>query len=56
MILVGLGGYFILEKSEVATKLKALSQMIELQFEERVQIFRTDNAKDFCNHKLKSYS
>ena len=45
----------ILKKSEVATKLKALCQMIELQFEERVQIFRTNNAKDFCNHKLISY-
>ena len=40
---------------DLVTKLKALSQMIEWQFEKRVKIFRTDNAKDFSNQELQSY-
>ena len=40
---------FYSQKLEVAIKIQALALMIERQFKKWVKIFRTDNAKDFCN-------
>ena len=42
-------------KTEVAKILKNLCQLIKRQFENNVQGFKTDNAKDFYNNELQEF-
>ena len=44
--------YLMKHKTEVSRILKNIFQLIKRQFENNIQGFRTDNAKDFCNREL----
>ena len=47
--------YLIKEKSEVGIIFKNFHSMIQTQFQAKVKIFRSDNAKEFFNSNLGNY-
>lgn len=47
--------FLMKEKSETETIFKKFSTMIETQFKQKIQILRTDNARDYFNSILGNY-
>jgi len=47
--------YLLKDKSEVKHMFEAFYVMVETQFHEKIQIFRSDNGREFFNDRLGSF-
>ena len=47
--------FLIKEKSKVSQIFKNFNSMVQIQFQTNIQVFRTDNSKDYFNFVLGNY-